>query len=95
MNIVTSSAASTSTSIANQLGQAGFVIVVADASAAPLRVVTGLDFRLNGVLTADPDGILIPAGGSFELPSGAYTLRTGTNGTPASATVMAINPRLM
>ena len=94
MNILTSSVAAATTDIANQRGQAGFVIVVSDTSPAPLRVATNLDFLLEGVLTADPDGILIPAGGSFMLPSGAFLLRTGLDGTSAVASVMALNPRL-
>lgn len=95
MNILTSSVAANATSIANQRGQSGFVIVVADSSPAPLRVVTNLDFFLDGVLTADTDGILIPAGASVTLAAGSYSLKTGTDGSSAVASVMAINPNLL
>lgn len=92
MNILTSSVAAVTTDIANMRGQAGFIIVVAETSPAPLRVITGIAFLLEGVPTEDPDGIIVPAGGSVSLPMGAYMLRTDIDGTSAVASVTALNP---
>jgi hypothetical protein len=47
--------------------------------------MTGRGVNVDGVMTVDPDGLLLAVGESITLPlTGAYMVKTATNGTAAT-----------
>jgi hypothetical protein len=85
MNLSTPTAAASSRVIGVVPGAQNLTIRVDAGSGAGLRLMTGRGVNVDGVMTVDPDGLLLAVGESITLPlTGAYMVKTATNGTAAT-----------